>query len=270
MLTTVGVAVIAVGVLGLWARRGSQAPPAAERTELGRPAGIEGKGDAGFHAQVGSRVVKGSVEAVARPRPRRRHARGSGSGVGAVYDADRLEEEQQEQRDADFMTLQSTALHAGDPDDRVQALKDLDRFDAERTKPILLQALSDSDAQVRVTAIGDLSWNFGADAPFEPLARAAADGSPEVRMEALEALGQLDDERKLAVIKNALLDPDEDVRDKAQTLAFFSSEDEGGDTDSDSGNVSSDTGNADGDSGNADSDSGNADSDSASDAATGD
>jgi HEAT repeat protein len=216
-LTTIGVAVIAACAFGLWSRWASQAPPPAEQTALRWPAGIESKADVGFHARVESRVVKRSVDAVALKRPPREDAEDT---------ADRLDEEQQRQEDAAFMALRATALHANDPAERIQALKDLDEFDAERTKPILLQAFSDADPQVRVTAVSDLAWNFGTDAPFEPLAQAAADGNPEVRLEALQALDRVDDERKMAVIKGAMQDPDEDVRDQAKLYAFMYGDDD--------------------------------------------
>jgi hypothetical protein len=222
MLIMIGVAVIVAGAFGLWARRGSQAPPAAEQTELQWPAGSEGEAGVGFHTRVRARVVKGSAEPVARTLE---------SHVAPVYDAGRTEEEEQTQEDPDFMALQSTALHGDDPDDRIEALDLLGEYDADRVGPILLQVLSDPDPQVRAAAVEGLSWSLGAHAPFGPLEDAAYDADPQVRIAALDALDQLDDARRVAVIQNALRDPDEDVRDEAESCASSDSSDDNGSAD---------------------------------------
>jgi hypothetical protein len=275
MLTMIGVAVIAAGAFGVWARRASQAPPAAERTGLRWPAGIERKGDVGFHAQEGPRVVKRSVEPVARQRHAGSYGVGPPPDVGRIIEEtqQQLAEDEQHWENAPLMALESTALHAAQPEERIQALQGLNlQFDTKRTEPILEKALSDSDPQVRAAAVDVLSWNLGADAPLEPLARAAADRSPEVRMEALTALFRIDDERKVPLIKDAMQDPDLDVRvratafalvytqddaqdeggDPASAFAFLYAQDENGDAGSDYGDAGSDYGDAGSDSAGAD------------------
>jgi HEAT repeat protein len=144
---------------------------------------------------------------------------------------DRRDEAEKQADEARFTALQATALHAADPQERIKALQDLSDFDAERTEPILLKAFTDSDPQVRITAIDELTWNLGSDTPYTPLAAAAADSNAEVRAEALQALDDLEDPRKIAIFKAALHDPDEDVRAWAEF--YVAANEDGDDTEAD-------------------------------------
>jgi len=232
MVKTIALGAVAVCAVALWiVRAGHQPPPEPSSSEQPQ-SGLKPGGDArprssgaplradagiGFRTREGSGSIERRFPAARPMRPRA----SKGLSEEALERRDAAEEQADEAR---FTALQATALHAADPEERIKALQGLGDFDAERTQPILIKAFADSDAQVRITAIEELSWNLGSDTPFEPLANAAADANAEVRAEALQALDDLDDPRKIAVIRGALHDPDDDVRSWAEFFAAAYSE----------------------------------------------
>jgi HEAT repeat protein len=238
MVKTIGLVAVAVSAVAFWIMRpGRQPPPEpsfSEQAALGSQPGGETRpprsrarlgADAGvgFHTREGSdTIARGSVPG----HPMRMRAR---RGL-TEEEFDRQDEAEKQADEARFTALQATALHAADAQERIKALQDLSDFDTDRTEPILLKAFSDSDPQVRITAIDELSWNLGSDTPYAPLAAAAADSNAEVRAEALQALDDLDDPRKEAIFKAALHDPDEDVRSWAEF--YVAANEEGDDSDS--------------------------------------
>jgi HEAT repeats len=226
IVKTIGVVAVAIGAIALLTRRAertpSPEPPSVDRA----PADFGPRGGIRPELRVGFRSREGPVSTEPRSTSvwpvRRRASQGM-----TEEEIDRRDEQERQADEARFTELRATALHAEKPEERVKALGDLDEFDADQIEPILRQALSDPVAGVRIAAINQLSWSRGSEAPFEPLAAAAADANPEVRAEALQALDDIDDPRKVAVIRGALKDPDEDVRSRAESYAF--GYDDGGD-----------------------------------------
>lgn len=79
----------------------------------------------------------------------------------------------------------------------------------------LIVALGDADANVRVDAVSDLGLLSDTQAESLLAITAMQDPAPEVRVEALYALGSLRAESQLAAFRHALDDPDKDVRKAA-------------------------------------------------------
>jgi HEAT repeat protein len=90
--------------------------------------------------------------------------------------------------------------------------------DEKEVLPVLTQALSDEDPEVRMAAIQALS-EFSEETPIESLGVALGDEDAEIRFEALSIVAELSDERAQPLISQALDDPDEDVRSLAEGLA---------------------------------------------------
>jgi hypothetical protein len=225
---TIVAVLVAVGAFGLWMTRGSRSSPSpptafepgpsASRPGAFDPMRSENTGSGSLRSGRGAKP--GSMDEVLNRGPGlargswRREHRGP-----SAAELERRAHEDEQETEARFMALQSTALHAADPAERIKALGDLDDFEVERIEPILVKATTDSEPQVRLKAVESLAWNLGEDAPFAPLANAAADSDPEVRVEALEALDDIEDPRARAVINGAVRDSDEDVRFWAEVHA---------------------------------------------------
>lgn len=234
---TIALAAVALCAVAVWiVRAGRQPLPAPSAPTQSQPGSARGgdtqepssEAEFGHRPRTGFGIHEDASLTARRSLPPARARRAAGHPQ-----TDKERDHRKAADDALFTTLQATALHAADPAARIQALEDLEEYDVERTKPILIKALADSDAQVRLTALEQLSSNFGAKTPFEPLAGAAADASPEVRTEALHALDDLDDPRKEAVIRGALNDPDQDVRSWAELYAAALDDDDDSETDDD-------------------------------------
>ncbi len=122
-----------------------------------------------------------------------------------------------EEEELDFETLKNMALHDPDPDNRTMALWLLAGLEDQPVAPVLMQALSDKDAEVRLAAVESLSELD--DPPIEALAMALDDPDPEIRFEAISVVAEIADNRVLPLIEKALHDPDEDVRSLAEGIA---------------------------------------------------
>jgi HEAT repeat protein len=97
-----------------------------------------------------------------------------------------------------------------------QSLPSALRVDSDRDAlAALIVALGDADANVRVDAVSDLSSLSDPQAESLLAMTAMQDPAPAVRVEALYALESLRAESQLAAFRNALADPDEDVRKAA-------------------------------------------------------
>jgi len=84
----------------------------------------------------------------------------------------------------------------------------------------LRQALADPDADVRLAIVKSLGEvDFTGDAPIELLSTVITnDSDGENRREALRVLSNMDSERVAVLAKQALNDPDEDVRALAKQI----------------------------------------------------
>lgn len=118
----------------------------------------------------------------------------------------------------DMATLKNMATSDKNPDRRLEAITLLGASEEPEVVPVLGQALSDEDPEVRLAAIQALA-DFTGDNAFDLLGKAATD-DPEAdnRYEALEALSDLEDERATIYARRALDDPDEEVRELAETM----------------------------------------------------
>jgi HEAT repeat protein len=126
----------------------------------------------------------------------------------------------------DIPTLKHMALHDADPQRRLAAVTLLGASDDPDIIPVLAQALSDQDEDVRMAAIQSLA-DFTGEAPLEAIESALNDPSPDVRYEALEVLSDIGGERaRRAVERVAQSDPDEDVRELAESILEFDLNDE--------------------------------------------
>jgi len=117
----------------------------------------------------------------------------------------------------DFEALRQMALTDPDPDNRIVAVWLLGSLDDQPVMPVLIQALSDSDSEVRMAAIESIS-EFD-DPPIDALSLAMDDPDPEIRFEALSVAAEIDDDRVQPILAKGLDDPDEDVRSLAEGVA---------------------------------------------------
>jgi len=118
----------------------------------------------------------------------------------------------------DIPTLKKMATDEGDVEKRLEAVTMLGATEEPEVVPVLGQALADEDPEVRLAAIQALA-DFTGDAPFDLLGKAALeDPDADNRYEALEALSDLEDDRIQVYAKQALQDPDEDVRGLAESI----------------------------------------------------
>lgn len=118
----------------------------------------------------------------------------------------------------DIPTLKKMAVDEGDAEKRLEAVTMLGATEEPEVVPVLGQALADEDPEVRLAAIQALA-DFTGDAPFDLLGKAALDDpDADNRYEALEALSDLEDDRIQVYAKQALQDPDEDVRGLAESI----------------------------------------------------
>ena len=106
------------------------------------------------------------------------------------------------------------AVEDKDPEQRMQAIVLLSGTEDPEAIPFLREALSDPDAGVRLAVVKALgAADFPGDAPTELLATVIReDADSENRLEALKVLTSSDNEQATVVAKQALDDPDEDVR----------------------------------------------------------
>ena len=111
----------------------------------------------------------------------------------------------------------SLALKGNNRRDKLQAVDALENFgsaDDQAIIRLLGEALADSDKAVKKSALGALVDKEGA-AVIPLLAAGLKDPDPSIRVEVLDALSE---KGQLHLVRSALSDPDQDVREKAQEL----------------------------------------------------
>jgi hypothetical protein len=121
--------------------------------------------------------------------------------------------------------LKQTVFKNPDPDERIGAILMLTGDEGPESLRVLMEALDDPDAEVRlavVEAIGDRAEDI---VPGS-LSGALRDPDAEVRFEAVSILGDMDDPEAMAMVRLALNDPDEDVRALAEGILDFSEDDD--------------------------------------------
>ncbi len=86
------------------------------------------------------------------------------------------------------------------------------------SRRVLEGALLDSNSEVRLAALFEISLSME-DVPLDLLAPVLrADPNPEVRLEALSMIAEVESEEAADLVNSALDDPDEEVRAEAQDL----------------------------------------------------
>lgn len=164
-------------------------------------------------AAVPGRAVVPAAPAPAAEMPRAAEQIPPAPRAGNVTDAPSV-------RDAveDMTVLKNMAINDKNVDRRLEAVTLLGATEEPDVVPVLGQALSDEDPEVRLAAIQALA-DFTGDGAFDYLVKAVTD-DPEAdnRYEALEALSDLEEDRATIYAKQALEDPDEEVRDLAESI----------------------------------------------------
>jgi len=105
------------------------------------------------------------------------------------------------------------AALGGVPDARESALAALEDARADKLPDELAQLVDDPDVATRVRAIGILA--FSASSSASPLFRALRDGSPDVRLAALNALVRREQAPPVDALPSLFADPDPRVRQRA-------------------------------------------------------
>jgi len=154
------------------------------------------------------------------PAPRAGGAPPSGTAPLADADNDLGGDKVGDPLPEDIPSLGRIALSHADAERRIEAINMLAATEDLEALPLLRQALSDEDAEVRLAVIDSLSeldfpGNAGADLVSIVVTE---DPEPENREKALEALVVLESDRLGAMAHAALNDPDEGVRTAAADI----------------------------------------------------
>jgi HEAT repeat protein len=118
---------------------------------------------------------------------------------------------------ADLQEWRHTALHDPDPDERSGAILMLSGENDPETFQVLIEAMTDRSAEVRLAAVEALG-DFSEELKPEVLLPALQDRDPEVRFEAVGILGDMETPEALDLVRQSLDDPDEDVRSLAEGI----------------------------------------------------
>lgn len=145
----------------------------------------------------------------------RREVPTRGAFVGLDGSDDDLPYDEDDAEEVD--ELSDAIFNDPDPDERIGAIIMLSGNEHPDAINTFIKAMDDNDAEVRlaaVEALGDYTETLEPSA----LAPAIDDTDPEVRFEAISILGDFETEDALAMIRQALDDPDEDVRSLAEGI----------------------------------------------------
>jgi hypothetical protein len=214
-------------------QRGSEAPVVTEMVgqesrfeRQERPPAGPGEGRGGWSATTGEpgdrgvtarSSLPGERGKLVRPRPQRPLvAEGEGDDDIGMGEMPALPETEEEEESFEFW--QQRALAAADPEERMEAIESLDRFEPEQMMAVLTQALADPEPEVRLTALQEI-WLASDEPPLDILAPVLQDPDPEVRLEALRIVGESEDRRALGLIESMRSDPDNEVSSEAHDLA---------------------------------------------------
>jgi HEAT repeat protein len=227
-LTVAVVAVVVVVVAAaIYLRRGEEAgrpmasapaakpQPQASAKSMERSARVEERlgqlrEDFDHRQAAGAEPAKREVPTLAAEKRKAMEAKEEGDDEGDDEDPQEMAE------------LKHTLLTDPDPDERIGAVLMLTGEEGPESLSMLLEAMGDPDAEVRlavVEALGDRSEELSPDT-LDP---AMKDTDPEVRFEAVSILGDMEDNPEaMQKVRNALNDPDDDVRTLAEGILDFS------------------------------------------------
>lgn len=211
------VSLLAVAVL-LWVGR-APAPRLETRDGTGRVEPALGEKPAGRPGEIGGAPVpdgrlalRRGLDAEAKARPRR--------GMFRELNQRRppeLEADPQFQRLLEIDSARKMALLENDREDLRRVRQDL-LAGGDIPRRVLEQALLDSNTEVRLAALYEISLEMG-EPPLDLLAPVLqGDPSAEVRLEALSIVADVENAEADGLIQGALDDPDEEIRDEAEDL----------------------------------------------------
>lgn len=150
-----------------------------------------------------------------RPGAMRREVPTRGAMVAQEGTLDGLPYDEDDAEEID--EYREAILNDPDPDERVGAILMLSGNEHPDAIATFVRALDDEEAEVRlaaVEALGDYTETI------EPgsLASVIDDPDPEVRFEAVSILGDFETPDALALVRRALEDPDEEIRQLAEEI----------------------------------------------------
>ena len=120
--------------------------------------------------------------------------------------------------DEDEVKLVETIRTSPDPEERASAVFFLSGGDSKTVLPVLLDAMKDSDPDVRLAVVEALD-DYSDEIDPDILAPVLNDPSAEVRFEALGIVGDMDDDARVRSIASKMLnDPDDEVRSLAEGI----------------------------------------------------
>jgi HEAT repeat protein len=124
---------------------------------------------------------------------------------------------------AEIEEYREKLLYDADPEERADAASFLTTTEGPDAVRALLEALGDSDPDVRLAVLEALS-DFVEDLEPGALAPFLHDPSAEVRFEAVSLLGEMETPAALQMVRGYLDDPDEDVQALAEGVIEFATE----------------------------------------------
>lgn len=119
--------------------------------------------------------------------------------------------------------LRETILNNPDPDERIGGILMLSGNEHPEAVATLLKAMGDRDKEVRLAAVEALG-DYTEILQPSVLAPALDDEDPEVRFEALGIVGDMETPEAMDMVRRALDDPDEDVRALAEGILDYADE----------------------------------------------
>ena len=135
-------------------------------------------------------------------------------------------EEESDDDPEEIAEARETLFNNEDPDERIGAILMLTGSEGPESMRLLMEAMDDPDAEVRlavVEALGDRVEEINPGLLSKPL----RDADPEVRFEAVSVLGDMENNTEaLELERSATEDPDEDVKALAEGIMDFSDDED--------------------------------------------
>jgi hypothetical protein len=135
-------------------------------------------------------------------------------------------EEESDDDPEEIAEARETLFNNEDPDERIGAILMLTGSEGPESMRLLMEAMDDPDAEVRlavVEALGDRVEEISPGLLDKPL----RDPDPEVRFEAVSVLGDMENNSEaLELVRSATEDPDEDVKALAEGIMDFTEDED--------------------------------------------
>lgn len=226
------VVVVFLGLRALWpSPREVEAPEEPSEVRVTRPTAPPQFAVRGSQPALGSgggSSAGGEAGMAVRDRMRQLATGDRGrEEVRAAVDGE--EEEETEEEREEFAELSRTALEDPDPDERSNAISSIALTgNLARALPVLGQALNDPSSDVRLAAL-DVLGDMENGAPVPLLQQALDDVDEEVRLKALDIVENFVDEPIMSqyqrLVEGAINDPNSEVRERARDILGLDPED---------------------------------------------